>query len=113
MGLLITSCSRVEENNGLIIGIWRTNVKTAVHANRRVLDNEVWIFNDVNLGRFHGYNKGKVVFLTDFKWTVNDASYRISYPGTDFPDGIVHREAMQEGSILLRTEGKIFALKQN
>lgn len=113
IALLITSCSKVEENNDPIIGIWRNNVKTAVNANRMIMDNEEWIFNDVYLGRFHGYTKGKVIFFTDFKWTVDDGSYRISYPGTDFPDDVVHMEQTEEGGILLRTEGKIFALKQN
>ncbi|HAF78769.1 MAG TPA: hypothetical protein DCG42_15760, partial [Maribacter sp.] len=56
--VLVTSCSKIEENNDPIIGIWQHTVKTATNENKIVVDNEEWIFNDVYLGRFHGYNKG-------------------------------------------------------
>lgn len=111
--LFLTSCSKIEENNDPIIGIWKNTVKTATNTNKMVIDNEEWIFNDVYLGRFHGYKKGQVVFLTDFKWTLNNGTYIVSYPGTDFPDDFVQLRETDEGSVLIRTEGKIFALKQN
>ena len=110
--VLITSCSKIEENNDPIIGIWKHTVKTATNTNKLVVDNEEWIFNDVYLGRFHGYKNGQVVYLTDFKWSVNNDIYMISYPGTDFPFDFIEMKETEDGTILLRMEGKIFAAKQ-
>ena len=113
LAVLVTSCSKIEENNDPIIGIWKNTVKTPTNSNKLVLDGEEWIFNDVYLGRFHGYKSGKVVFLTDFRWSVNNGTYTVSYPGTDFPDDFIHIKETEEGVILLRGEGKIFAQRQN
>lgn len=110
--ILITSCSKIEENNDPIIGIWKHTVKTATNTNKMVIDNEEWIFNDVYLGRFHGYKDGQVVFLTDFKWTVDNGTYIVSYPGTDFPNDLVEMKETEEGILLIRAEGKIFAQKE-
>ena len=110
--VLIISCSKIEENNDPIIGIWKHTVKTATNTNKLVVDNEEWIFNDVYLGRFHGYKNGQVVYLTDFKWSVNNDIYMVSYPGTDFPIDFIEMEETEYGTILLRMEGKIFAAKQ-
>lgn len=110
--VLVTSCSKIEENNDPIIGIWQHRVKTATNTNKMVIDNEEWIFNDVYLGRFHGYKNGQVVYLTDFKWSVNNDIYIVSYPGTDFPDDFIEMKETEDGAILMRTEGKIFAEKQ-
>lgn len=110
--VLFTSCSKIEVNEDPIIGIWKHTVKTATNTNKMVIDDEEWIFNDVYLGRFHGYKGGKVVFLTDFKWTFNNGTYIVSYPGTDFPDDSVQMKVTDEGTILFRTEGKIFAHRQ-
>ncbi len=111
--VFVTSCSKIDENNDPIIGIWKNTVKTATNSNKLVLDGEEWIFNDVYLGRFHGYNSGKVVFLTDFRWSVNNGTYTVSYPGTDFPNDFIHIQETEEGVLLLRSEGKIFAQRQN
>ena len=110
--LLVTSCSKIEANDDPIIGIWKNTVKTATNTNRMTIDNEEWIFNDVYLGRFHGYKNDDVIFLTDFKWTVNNGIYTVSYPGTDFPDDFVELKETEEGTLLMRTVGKIFAHKQ-
>ena len=55
---------------------------------------------------------GQVVYLTDFNWSVNGSIYTVSYPGTDFPDDFVEMQKTDEGVLLIRTEGKIFAEKQ-
>ena len=111
--LLVASCSKIEENHDPIIGIWKNSVKTATNTNKMVVDSEEWIFNDVYLGRFHGYKNGEIVFLTDFKWSVNGDVYMVSYPGTDFPDDFVQMQETEEGTVLIRTQGNIFAQKQN
>jgi len=110
--VLVTSCSKIEENNDPIIGIWKHTVKTATNENKMVVDNEEYIFNDVYLGRFHGYKDGQVVYLTDFNWTVSGDEYIVSYPGTDFPDDFVKIQETDEGAILMRTGGRLFAEKQ-
>lgn len=111
--VLVTSCSRIEENNDPVIGIWKHNVKTAINENKMVVDNQEWIFNDVYLGRFHGYKNGQVIYLTDFSWSVHDGVYTVSYPGTDFPNDFVKIKETEEGThVLIRTEGIFFAEKQ-
>ncbi len=110
--ILVTSCSKIEVNDDPIIGIWKNTVKTATNTNKMTIDNEEWIFNDVYLGRFHGYKNGDVVFLTDFKWTINSGIYTVSYPGTDFPDDLVELKETEEDTLLVRTAGKIFAKRQ-
>ena len=109
---LVTSCSKIEINNDPIIGIWQHTVKTPTNSNKLVVDSEEWIFNDVYLGRFHGYKNGQVVYLTDFKWRVNNDVYIVSYPGTDFPNDFIEMKETEDGTILVRMEGKIFAAKQ-
>ena len=111
--VLFVSCSKIETNDDPVIGIWQHTVKTATNTNKLVVDSEEWIFNDVYLGRFHGYKKGEVIFLTDFSWSVDDGIYTISYPGTDFPDDYVKMEETDNGFVLMRTEGRLFAEKHN
>lgn len=111
--VLFVSCSKIDSNDDPVIGIWQHTVKTATNTNKLVVDSEEWIFNDVYLGRFHGYKKGEVIFLTDFSWSVDNGIYTVSYPGTDFPDDYVKMEATENGFVLMRTEGKLFAEKQN
>ncbi|WP_339652871.1 hypothetical protein [uncultured Maribacter sp.] len=110
--VLVSSCSKIEKNNDPIIGIWQHTIKTATNTNKLVIDNEEWIFNDVYLGRFHGYKNGQVVYLTDFKWSVNNHIYNVSYPGTDFPDDFIEMKEADGRTILVSTKGVIFAEKQ-
>ncbi|GGD76024.1 hypothetical protein [Maribacter cobaltidurans] len=111
--LLLVSCSKIEENNDPVIGIWKNDVKSAMNNNKMVIDKEEWIFNDVYLGRFHGYRNDEVTYLTDFKWTIDGNIYTISYPGTDFPEDRV--QMIEEDSITYLTylSGKPFAIRQN
>jgi len=111
--VLFASCSKIETNNDPVIGIWYNSVKTATNTNKMVIDKEEWIFNDVYLGRFHGYNNDEVTFLTDFRWTVEGDVYTISYPGTDFPDDQVRMIVNEDGTHLVRITGSNFAVKQN
>ncbi len=111
--VLFASCSKIEINDDPVIGIWHNTVKTATNTNKLVVDSEEWIFNDVYLGRFHGYKNGEVIFLTDFSWKADNGTYIVSYPGTDFPDDYVNMVETDNGFILVRAEGKLFAEKQN
>lgn len=111
--ILISSCSKIETNDDPVIGIWEHNVKAATNSNKMVVDKEEWIFNDVYLGRFHGYNNGEVTYLTDFKWSVDGNIYTISYPGTDFPDDQAILVENEDGAHLKRLTGDTLAVRQN
>lgn len=111
--VLFTSCSKIEINDDPVIGIWHHEVKTAVNTNKLMVDSEEWIFNDAYLGRFHGFKDDEIIYLTDFSWSVTNGVYTISYPGTDFPDDYVKMEETENGITLMRTEGQLFAEKQN
>ena len=110
--VLLASCSKIEPNNDPVIGIWHNSVKTATNLNKMVIDKEEWIFNDVYLGRFHGYNNDEITFITDFRWQVQDSVYTISYPGADLPDDKVKMIASEDVIYLIRTTGSNFAIKQ-
>ncbi|RRQ49965.1 hypothetical protein DZC72_05115 [Maribacter algicola] len=109
---MVVSCSKIENNNDPVIGIWKNKVKSATNSNKLVVDEEEWIFNDVYLGRFQGYENGEITFYTDFKWTFDGEKYSISYPGTDFPEvKVIMVEA--DGKIYLNhITGKPFAIRQ-
>ncbi|MBQ4913481.1 hypothetical protein J8L85_03470 [Maribacter sp. MMG018] len=111
--ILISSCSKIETNDDPVIGIWEHNVKAATNSNKMVVDKEEWIFNDVYLGRFHGYNNGEITYLTDFKWTVDGDIYTISYPGTDFPNDQAILVENEDGTHLKRLSGDTLAIKRN
>lgn len=111
--LVVFSCSKIEENNDPVIGIWNHNVKSATNSNKMVIDKEEWIFNDVYLGRFHGYKNDEVTYLTDFRWTIEGDIYTISYPGTDFPDDQVRMIEIEGITYLTHLTGKPFAVRQN
>lgn len=105
----MASCSKIEINDDPIIGIWKKEVKMATNSNNLVIDTEEWIFNDVYLGRFNGYKNNEVQFLTDFRWTLKNNVYTISYPGTDFPDDYVTIQEDENGIKLVKEQGKLFA----
>ena len=111
--LFMVSCSKIEENNDPVIGIWKNDVKSAMNNNKMVIDKEEWIFNDVYLGRFHGYRNGEVTYLTDFKWAIDGNVYIISYPGTDFPEDRVQMVEEDGITYLTYLSGKPFAIRQN
>ncbi len=111
--IFIVSCSKIEVNNDPVIGIWKNEVKSASNINNMVIDKEEWIFNDVYLGRFHGYRNGEVTYLTDFRWSFDGNVYTISYPGTDFPEDTVKIKNEEGITYLSRLSGKPFAIRQN
>ncbi|NJB71560.1 hypothetical protein GGR42_002022 [Saonia flava] len=113
--LVLSSCSKIDVNSDPILGIWSHNVKSGSTAitDKVVIDSHEWIFNDAYLGRFHAYNDGEVVFLTDFKWTVEGEIYTLSYPGTDLQANQLKMIVNEEGDQLVKLSGSTFAIKQN
>lgn len=110
---LVSSCSKVEINDDSIIGIWENSIKSGSDTEKLAMDTEEWIFNDAYLGRYHGYSDEEIVFLTDFKWTVDGNVYTLSYPGTDLPDDQVVLVTNENGSHLEKLTGGRFAEKLN
>ncbi|QLG45324.1 hypothetical protein [Costertonia aggregata] len=108
---LFMSCSKIEVNNDPIIGIWHNQVINETNKNNLAVDKEEWIFNDVYLGRFHGITDNKVTFSTDFKWTVKNGVYTISYPGTDLPEEQVTLETAQKETFLHDINGEKRAIR--
>ncbi len=93
------SCSEIPENNDPIIGVWSKNSSSQTGYSK-----EEWIFNDAYLGRYHNYTNNNIVFLTDFRWTVEADTYTISYPGTDMPNNIVKIKKEDTNSGVQKTE---------
>ncbi len=103
-----TSCSKIEENNDPIIGIWGMTEQPSKTAKNIKIRNE-WIFNDAYLGRYHQYHNEEIVVLTDFKWVAEEDSYILVYPGMDGnPEVTV---VMIDGQ-LIDQEGKILAQRE-
>lgn len=109
--LLYPSCSKPSVIDDPVIGIWHNHVKTATNTHKLMVDQEEWIFNDAQLGRYHGYRNGKIVFLTDFGWKVREGVYTVTYPGTDFVPDIVLMDHTEGQQILRTQEGGIRAVR--
>ncbi len=108
-GMALSSCAKVEVNNDPIIGVWQKTIKTAGNRHQLMIDQEEYIFNDVYLGRFHGYINGKLTFMTDFRWERYESDYIISYPGTDFPPDRVMMDETGQWLRPVRDEVTLFA----
>lgn len=111
--ILASNCSRIEENNDPVIGIWsNVEVKTINQTEKSKIRQE-WIFNDAYLGRFHNYNNGKIDLLTDFQWSEEDGVYTISYPGIENKSNdIVTMIESKDGTILKATDGETMATRE-
>lgn len=105
------NCSRIEENNDPIIGIWYGPTEVAVSSAKSDIKQE-WIFNDVYLGRYHEFQNGEIITLTDFKWSFKDDHYEVTYGKKDMP---IHRFNIKEsdnGQLLQTQEGFQLAAKE-
>ena len=111
--ILASNCSRIPENNDPVIGIWSdTKIESTNKAEKQTTRKE-WIFNDAYLGRFHEYQNNSIAVLTDFKWTEDDGTYTISYPGLENKtDDIVIMIESETTSILKDTQGNILATRE-
>ena len=110
--ILASNCSRIPENNDVVIGIWaNTSSLTNSESSKNSIRFE-WIFNDAYLGRYHVLENGNIVVKTDFKWTQEDGIYTISYPGMDKADDLVSMEESAEGTVLQDAKGNILAIRE-
>ncbi len=115
IGILLSSnCTRIAENNDPVIGIW-THMSTASDSKVQKQDitiKQEWIFNDAFLGRYHTYNNKELIVISDFKWSLKDNTYIISYPGLDREEDIVQMEETENGTILTDSEGHVLAVRE-
>jgi len=109
--IAISNCSQIPENNDPILGIWSRSQSTDLSGKTAETLREEWIFNDVYLGRYQSYSNSKLVFYTDFKWSVDRGNYSITY-GDPQMDGItVNLEQANEPEMLTLDNGTVFATR--
>ncbi|WP_430906306.1 hypothetical protein [Maribacter sp. 2-571] len=110
--ILASNCSRIPENDDPIIGYWeKVDIQTTSQTNKqKVL--QKWTFNDAYLGRYNHEINAKETLRTDFKWSEDQGTYTISYPGTDLPDQKVTLQQSDKGEEILKdAQGTIVAIR--
>ena len=112
--ILASNCSRIQENNDPVIGIWSSASTLTDGDSGKVSTRFEWIFNDAYLGRYHIKEIGTVIAKTDFRWTEEDGVYTITYPGMDDkPDDKVTMNAVtEEQATLVDSKGAILAIRE-
>lgn len=111
--IFLANCSRVEQNNDPIIGIWsQSKIITSENSSKQTVRKE-WIFNDVYLGRYHEINGSTITLKTDFNWSKQDDTYTIEYRGLeDKPTQIFSIKKADEGTYLENNEGGTLATRE-
>ncbi len=110
--IMVSNCTRIPENNDPVIGVWSNEVITSVSTTDKQTIRKEWIFNDAYLGRYHSYSNQNLELINDFRWTQEDGTYTITYPGTDLPVNIVTMEESPEGTLLQDNKGNILAKRE-
>ena len=107
------NCSRIEQNNDPIIGIWfQTGTEISNGSSKSTLRKE-WIFNDVYLGRYHEINGNDITLQTDFKWYREGEIYTIEYRGLEnVPVDRLKIIETDQGTILERVDGEYVAIRE-
>ena len=111
--ILLANCSRIEQNNDPIIGIWsQSKVLTTANSAKETVRKE-WIFNDVYLGRYHEINGSTITLKTDFKWSRQEDSYTIEYRGLeDKPAQVFVIKNMEDATFLENKDGSTLAIRE-
>ena len=108
-----SNCSRIEENNDPIVGIWIEATASSESETAKNTTRKEWIFNDVFLGRYHRFDKGKIIEQTDFKWSQTDGIYTVEYRGLENkPNDIVIIKTTPTGTILQESNGNMLAVRE-
>ena len=107
------NCSRIEQNNDPIIGIWfQTGAEISNGSSKSTLRKE-WIFNDVYLGRYHEINGNDITLQTDFKWHKEGEIYTIEYRGLEnVPVDRLKIVDTDQGTILEKVDGEYLAIRE-
>ncbi|SDQ53022.1 hypothetical protein [Flagellimonas zhangzhouensis] len=111
--LAVSNCSEIPENNDPILGIWaKTEISSETDKVSSNTTREEWIFNDVYLGRYQSYSDSKLVFYTDFKWSVDNGIYTIIYGDPQVQDITVSMQKAKQPEILTLENGSVFATRE-
>lgn len=110
--IAISNCSQIPENNDPILGVWsRTDTRT-VEGKGTETTREEWIFNDVYLGRYQSFSNSRLIFYTDFKWSVDKGNYSITYGDSELADITLNLEQAKEPESLTLDNGSVFATRE-
>jgi hypothetical protein len=108
-----SNCSRIEQNDDPIIGIWVEAVANTTSSASKSNTRVEWIFNDVYLGRYHEISEGEIMLQTDFKWSRKDDTYTIEYRGLENKSNdIVTIESTTNGTLLQQKDGNMLAIRE-
>lgn len=108
-----SNCSRIEENNDPIVGIWIEALSASENGTAKSTTRKEWIFNDVYLGRYHEISQGKIIEQTDFKWSQEDGIYTVEYRGLENkPNDIVIIKTTPQGTVLQQDDGNMLAIRE-
>lgn len=111
--ILSSNCSRIEENNDPIVGVWIQAQASLESDTAKNTTRKEWIFNDVYLGRYHEIHQGKIIEQTDFKWSQADGIYTVEYRGLeDKPNDIVTIKTTPDGTLLQQNNGIMLAIRE-
>lgn len=111
--VLSANCSRIEQNDDPIIGIWVEASTLSEESTSKTTVRKEWIFNDVYLGRYHEINGNDITLKTDFKWSQENGIYTVEYRGLeDKPNDMVTIQNNEQGVLLQKTDGDLLAIKE-
>ena len=111
--VFLANCSRIEQNNDPIIGIWsQSKIITSENSSKQTVRKE-WIFNDVYLGRYHEINGTTIVLKTDFNWSKQGDIYTIEYRGLeDKPNNYITIQNLEDNFLLKNKDGATMAIRE-
>ncbi|TLP77027.1 hypothetical protein [Maribacter sp. ACAM166] len=111
--IFLANCSRIEQNNDPIIGIWSQSKIVASEKSSKQAVRKEWIFNDVYLGRYHEISGATTTLKTDFKWSRQDDTYTIEYRGLEGkPTHVFSILNVEDGIYLTNSEGGTLATRE-
>ena len=112
--IFLANCSRIENNNDPIIGIWSQSQITTSSTSAKQTVRKEWIFNDVYLGRYHEISGNKIILKTDFKWSKKDDVYTVEYRGLqDKPNNMLIIKNVKGGEVYLeKRDGDTLAVRE-
>jgi len=111
--IFLANCSRVEQNNDPIIGIWsQSKIITTENSSKQTVRKE-WIFNDVYLGRYHEISGTTITLKTDFNWSKQGDIYTIEYRGLeDKPNNYITIQNLEDDFFLKNKDGATMAIRE-
>ncbi|TDS16742.1 hypothetical protein DFQ03_1225 [Maribacter caenipelagi] len=111
--VFLANCSRIEQNNDPIIGIWSQSELIITENSSKQTIRKEWIFNDVFLGRYHEIDGSTTILKTDFNWSKQNDVYTIEYKGLDGkPNNIITIKATDDVSYLQKKDGATLAIRE-